>query len=65
MALINACTVVVVSPTPARWICADSMLPSERKSIEPMAARVHPEDVCRRINGPDETALRAAGIGQV
>lgn len=32
--------------TPARWYMRGLMLPGERKSIEPMAARVHPEDVC-------------------
>jgi SRSO17 transposase len=32
--------------TPARWYLRGLMLPGERKSIEPMAARVHPEDVC-------------------
>ena len=28
--------------TPARWYLRGLMLPGERKSIEPMAARVHP-----------------------
>ena len=32
--------------TPARWYLRGLMLPGQRKSIEPMAARVHPEDVC-------------------
>lgn len=32
--------------TPARWYLRGLMLPGERKSIEPMAARVHPQDVC-------------------
>src|SRR6187551_2369725 len=32
--------------TPARWYLRGLMLPGERKSVEPMAARVHPEDVC-------------------
>jgi SRSO17 transposase len=32
--------------TPARWYLRGLMLPGARKSIEPMAARVHPEDVC-------------------
>jgi SRSO17 transposase len=32
--------------TPARWYLRGLMLPGERKSIEPMAARVHAEDVC-------------------
>jgi SRSO17 transposase len=31
--------------TPARWYLRGLMLPGERKSIEPMAARVHPQDV--------------------
>jgi SRSO17 transposase len=31
--------------TPARWYLRGLMLPGERKSVEPMAARVHPEDV--------------------
>ena len=31
--------------TPARWYMRGLMLPGERKSVEPMAARVHPEDV--------------------
>jgi SRSO17 transposase len=30
---------------PARWYLRGLMLPGERKSVEPMAARVHPEDV--------------------
>jgi SRSO17 transposase len=32
--------------TPARWYLQGLMLPGERKSVEPMAARVHPQDVC-------------------
>jgi SRSO17 transposase len=32
--------------TPARWYLRGLMLPGPRKSVEPMAARVHPEDVC-------------------
>jgi SRSO17 transposase len=32
--------------TPARWYLRGLMLPGQRKSIEPMAARVHPQDVC-------------------
>ena len=32
--------------TPARWYLRGLMLPGQRKSVEPMAARVHPEDVC-------------------
>lgn len=32
--------------TPARWYLRGLMLPGGRKSVEPMAARVHPEDVC-------------------
>jgi len=32
--------------TPAQWYLRGLMLPGERKSVEPMAARVHPEDVC-------------------
>lgn len=32
--------------TPARWYLRGLMLPGERKSVEPMAARVHPQDVC-------------------
>jgi SRSO17 transposase len=32
--------------TPARWYLRGLMLPGERKSVEPMAARVHPADVC-------------------
>jgi SRSO17 transposase len=31
---------------PARWYLRGLMLPGERKSVEPMAARVHPQDVC-------------------
>ena len=31
---------------PARWYLQGLMLPGERKSVEPMAARVHPQDVC-------------------
>ena len=31
--------------TPARWYLRGLMLPGQRKSIEPMAARVHPADV--------------------
>lgn len=31
--------------TPARWYLQGLMLPGQRKSVEPMAARVHPEDV--------------------
>jgi SRSO17 transposase len=30
---------------PARWYLKGLMLPGERKSVEPMAARVHPENV--------------------
>lgn len=30
---------------PARWYMKGLMLPGERKSVEPMAARVHPENV--------------------
>ena len=30
---------------PARWYMRGLMLPGQRKSVEPMAARVHPEDV--------------------
>ena len=32
--------------TPARWYLRGLMLPGQRKSVEPMAARVHPQDVC-------------------
>lgn len=32
--------------TPARWYLQGLMLPGQRKSVEPMAARVHPQDVC-------------------
>jgi SRSO17 transposase len=32
--------------TPARWYLRGLMLPGMRKSVEPMAARVHPQDVC-------------------
>ena len=32
--------------TPARWYLRGLMLPGARKSVEPMAARVHPQDVC-------------------
>jgi SRSO17 transposase len=31
--------------TPGRWYLQGLMLPGERKSVEPMAARVHPQDV--------------------
>ena len=31
--------------TPARWYLRGLMLPGERKSVEPMAARIHPQDV--------------------
>ena len=31
--------------TPARWYLQGLMLPGQRKSVEPMAARVHPQDV--------------------
>ncbi len=31
--------------TPARWYLKGLMLPGGRKSVEPMAARVHPQDV--------------------
>jgi SRSO17 transposase len=31
--------------TPARWYLRGLVLPGERKSVEPMAARVHPQDV--------------------
>lgn len=31
--------------TPARWYLRALMLPGQRKSVEPMAARVHPQDV--------------------
>jgi SRSO17 transposase len=30
---------------PARWYLQGLMLPGDRKSVEPMAARVHPQDV--------------------
>ena len=30
--------------TPARWYLRGLMLPGQRKSVEPMAARVHPQD---------------------
>ena len=30
---------------PARWYLRGLMLPGSRKSVEPMAARVHPQDV--------------------
>ena len=30
---------------PARWYLRGLMLPGQRKSVEPMAARVHPQDV--------------------
>ncbi len=30
---------------PARWYLKGLMLPGSRKSVEPMAARVHPENV--------------------
>jgi len=32
--------------TPARWYLRGLMLPGARKSVEPMAALVHPQDVC-------------------
>ena len=32
--------------TPAQWYLRGLMLPGQRKSVEPMAARVHPQDVC-------------------
>jgi SRSO17 transposase len=32
--------------TPARWYLRGLMLPGTRKSVEPMAACVHPQDVC-------------------
>jgi len=32
--------------TPARWYLRGLMLPGQRKSVEPMAARVHPAEVC-------------------
>src|SRR6202521_540739 len=31
--------------TPARWYLRGLMLPGQRKSVEPMAARIHPQDV--------------------
>jgi len=31
---------------PARWYLRGLMLPGQRKSVEPMAGRVHPQDVC-------------------
>ena len=31
--------------TPARWYLRGLMLPGQRKSVEPMATRVHPQDV--------------------
>lgn len=31
--------------TPARWYLRGLMLPGQRKSVEPMAARVHPQEV--------------------
>jgi SRSO17 transposase len=31
--------------TPARWYLRALMLPGQRKSVEPMAARIHPQDV--------------------
>ena len=31
--------------TPARWYMRGLMLPGQRKSVEPMAARIHPQDV--------------------
>ena len=31
--------------TPARWYLRGLMLPGQRKSVEPMAARVHPQNV--------------------
>ncbi len=31
--------------TPTRWYLRGLMLPGQRKSVEPMAARVHPQDV--------------------
>lgn len=32
--------------TPGRWYLRGLLLPGQRKSVEPMAARVHPQDVC-------------------
>ena len=32
--------------TPARWYLRGLMLPGQRKSVEPMAARMRPQDVC-------------------
>jgi SRSO17 transposase len=46
--------------TPARWYLRGLMLPGERKSVEPMAARVHPQDVCSAHQGPGSRAARCS-----
>jgi SRSO17 transposase len=60
--------------TPARWYLRGLMLPGERKSVEPMAARVHPQDVCSAHQSMhhlvadsdwNDAALLAAVAGEV
>jgi len=60
--------------TPARWYLRGLMLPGERKSVEPMAARVHPQDVCSAHQSMhhlvadsdwSDTALLGAVAGEV
>ncbi len=60
--------------TPARWYLRGLMLPGGRKSVEPMAARVHPQDVRSAHQSMhhlvadsdwSDTALLAAIAGQV
>jgi SRSO17 transposase len=59
---------------PARWYLRGLMLPGQRKSIEPMAARVHPQDVGSAHqsmhhlvadSGWSDTALLAAVAAEV
>ena len=60
--------------TPARWYLRGLMLPGGRKSVEPMAARVHPQDVRSAHKSMhhlvadsewSDTALLSAVAGQV
>ena len=60
--------------TPARWYMRGLMLPGQRKSVEPMAARVRPQDVRSAHQSMhhlvadsewSDTALLAAVAGEV
>ncbi len=45
---------------PARWYIKRSMLPGERKSVEPMAARVQPQNVRSAHQSMHHLAAEAA-----